>query len=74
MKKYLIAVIIVMMMCGAAHAEKYELSKEQNQFILTVLANAQIRGADAPMLLQCAQALQKQIVNEVKPPIEGAGG
>jgi len=77
MKKYLIAVVMVMMLCGVASAEKYEISKEQNQFLLQVLANADIKGANAPMLLQVAQALQKPI-NEtpttkemVKDTVEG---
>jgi hypothetical protein len=54
------------MMSGLCFAEKYELSKDQQQYILQKLSNADIKGAEALMLLQAAQALQKPIVEEPK--------
>lgn len=70
MKKIVIAVVMVMMFCGVACAEKYELNQDQQKFLLAVLANSDIKGANAPMLLQVAQALQTPI-KDAKEEVKG---
>jgi len=45
----------------------YELTGEQQKILMNILANAQIRGQDAPVIVQLAQALQKPIdINKLK--------
>lgn len=39
----------------------YLLTNEQAKQLRAVLANAQIRGSDAPMIIQLSQALMKPI-------------
>jgi len=45
---------------------KFELSTEQVNQLLNIIANASIKGADANAILQLVQALQRPVVEEVK--------
>lgn len=44
---------------------KYELSDAQVKQLMTIIANATVRGSDAPAILQLSRALQTPI-KEVK--------
>ena len=44
----------------------YELSDQQQKALLTLISNANIKGADAPIVVQIAQALQKPKKEEPK--------
>ena len=44
---------------------KYELTDEQVKNLQNILANTQIRGADAPVIIKLVQALQKPIEEKV---------
>jgi predicted ATP-grasp superfamily ATP-dependent carboligase len=62
-----------MMSANLCFAEKYELSKDQRDYIVNILSKADIKGMEAPMLLKCAQSLQtpiidKEVKNLVPPP------
>jgi len=45
---------------------KYELSEAQVKQLLSILANTQIRGADAPAIIELSRALQVPIKEEKK--------
>ena len=44
----------------------YELSDQQQKALLTLISNANIKGADAPIVVQIAQALQHPVKEESK--------
>ena len=46
---------------------KYELSDDQVKQLLAIIASAQIRGNDAPVIIQLVQALQKPVVETELP-------
>jgi hypothetical protein len=45
---------------------QYELSDDQVKVLKQVLANAQIRGADAPVIIELANSLSRPVVKEKK--------
>lgn len=73
MKRYLClgVAIVVMMSANLCEAERYELSKDQQQFLLEALNQVPIKGIGASqMLLQCATALQKPVIEVKEEPKE----
>lgn len=45
---------------------KYELSDEEVKALKNIIANIQIRGADAPMVIRISQALSRPIKEDDK--------
>jgi len=43
---------------------KYEISDDQQKQLLTIIANAQIRGGDAVAIIKLTQALQTPVKEE----------
>jgi len=73
-KKILILIsLLVMMLVNVCWAEKYSLSDDQQKFLMAVLSQVQIRGSDAPMIMQCAQALSqpiKEVPKDIPPEVK----
>lgn len=46
---------------------KFELNEQQQKTVLSIIANAQIMGKDAPAILDLAKALQTPVKCEPKP-------
>jgi len=67
-KRAIFCSIALLMFCGNAQAAKYSLSDDEQKFLMAILSQTQIRGADAPMLLQCANALQRPVVESKETP------
>ena len=44
----------------------YEISNDQQKQLLTIIANAQIRGGDAPAIIKLSQTLQTPVKEKVK--------
>ena len=49
---------------------KIELSTDQQKQLITIIANAQIRGADASAILELAKAIQTPAKENVNPEVK----